>query len=56
MSIDGINDGIKNWKIRWDRVFTTVGGEGTPTSYLKWFLGALALWFGFDYFRKKRKA
>ena len=21
MSIDGINDGIKNWKIRWDRVF-----------------------------------
>ena len=56
MSIDGINDGIKNWKVRWDRVFTTVGGEGTPTSYLKWFLGALALWFGFDYFRKKRKA
>ncbi|MCW1953271.1 MAG: signal peptidase I [Flavobacteriia bacterium] len=56
MSIDGINDGIKNWNIRWDRVFTTVSGEGTPTSYFKWFLGALVLWFGVDYFRKKRKA
>ena len=56
MSIDGINDGIKNWNIRWDRVFTTVSGEGTPTSYFKWFLAALVLWFGIDYFRKKRKA
>jgi len=56
MSIDGINDGIKNWKIRWDRVFTTVSGEGTPQSYFKWFLGVLVLWFGIDYFRKRKKA
>ena len=30
-SIKGINDGIKNWKIRWDRVFTTVDGPGKRT-------------------------
>ncbi|HMI07496.1 MAG TPA: signal peptidase I, partial [Flavobacterium sp.] len=46
MSIDGINNGIKNWKIRWDRVFTTVGGEGQPYSYFKFFLLALAAYFG----------
>ncbi len=56
MSIDGINDGIKNWSIRWDRLFTTVDGEGQPQSYFKYFLIALALYFGFDYFWKKRKA
>ena len=27
MSIDGINDGIKNWSFRWDRIFTTVSGS-----------------------------
>ncbi|MCM4169003.1 hypothetical protein KCTC52924_00233 [Arenibacter antarcticus] len=55
MSIDGINDGMSNWKIRWDRVFTTVNGEGEPTSYFKYFLIALAGWFAFDYFRKRKK-
>ncbi|GGW31049.1 signal peptidase I [Arenibacter certesii] len=55
MSIDGINDGMKNWKIRWDRVFTTVHGDGEPTSYFKYFIIALAGWFVFDYFRKKKK-
>ena len=30
MSIDSINDGIKNWSIRWDRLFTTVSGDGQP--------------------------
>ena len=54
MSIDGINDGIKNWKPRWDRFFTTVGGDGQPTSYFKYFLIVLAVFFVFDYFRKKR--
>ena len=45
MSIDGINDGIKNWKIRWDRVFTTVHGEGEPRSYLIHFLiASLLIW------------
>ncbi len=30
-------------KIRWDRVFTTVDGEGQPQSYFKYFLILLAL-------------
>ena len=42
-------------KIRWDRVFTTVSGEGQPQSYFKYFLIALAVFFIGDYFWKKRK-
>ncbi|WP_333810417.1 signal peptidase I [Flavobacterium sp.] len=55
MSIDGINDGIRNWSIRWDRLFTTVSGDGQPKSYFQYFLIALAAYFAFDYFRKKKK-
>jgi len=55
MSIDGINDSIKNWSIRWDRLFTTVSGDGQPKSYFQYFLIALAGYFAFDYFRKKKK-
>lgn len=55
MSIDGINEGMGNWKVRWDRVFTTVNGDGEPTSYFKYFLILLASWFLFDFFRKKKK-
>jgi len=40
---------------RWERFFTTVGGNGTPVSYFKWFVGLLVLWFGFDFFRKRRR-
>lgn len=50
MSWDGINK-----KVRWDRVFTTVGGSGKPKSYLTYFLIALAAYFVFDYFRKKKR-
>lgn len=42
--------------IRWDRVFSTVGGEGKRTSYLPYVLGALALWFGYSEFKKRKKA
>lgn len=55
MSIDGINDGVKNWSIRWDRLFTTVSGTGQPQSYFKYFLFTLAGYFAFDYFRNKKK-
>ncbi|KIX22016.1 signal peptidase I [Flavobacterium sp. 316] len=55
MSIDGINDGIKNWRIRWDRLFTTVSGTGQPQSYFKYFLVLLALYFVGEYFWKKKK-
>ena len=43
-------------KIRWDRMFTTVGGQGEPVSYLPYFLILLAGWFGYSFFRKKKKA
>ncbi|MDG3581352.1 signal peptidase I [Galbibacter pacificus] len=42
-------------KVRWDRVFTTVGGEGKPRSYLVYFLVALALWYGYSKFKKRKK-
>ncbi len=54
MSIDGINDGFLNWRPRWDRVFTTVHGDGQTTSYFKYFLLLLGAWFAFDFFRKKK--
>ena len=38
MSIEGINDGFKNWRIRWERVFTTIHGDGKPKSYLIHFI------------------
>jgi len=53
-SIDGINDGIRNWKVRWDRVFTTVNGDGKPTSYLPHFLVFVALWQGYVFIRKRK--
>ena len=55
MSFDNFDDGIANWKVRWDRVFTTVGGSGEPKSYFKYFLILLAGWFVFDFFRKRKK-
>lgn len=42
-------------KVRWDRMFTTVGGDGEPVSYFKYFVALLLGWFIFDYFRKKKK-
>jgi len=56
MSIDGINSGIKNWRIRWERLFTTVSGEGQPQSYFKYFLFLLGIYFAGDYLWKKKKA
>ncbi|NNK40327.1 MAG: signal peptidase I [Winogradskyella sp.] len=55
MSIDGINDGIKNWKFRWDRIFTTVGGEGKRTSYLIPFLVVILAWTLIAKYRKRKK-
>ena len=43
-SIKGINDGIKNWSVRWDRVFTTVDGPGERFSYFPYFAGIVILW------------
>ena len=40
-------------KIRWERLFSTVGGDGQPVSYFKYFMIALVFWFGFDFYRKR---
>jgi signal peptidase I len=42
-------------KIRWERMFTTVGGSGEPVSYFVYFAIALLAWFGFDFYRKRKK-
>jgi len=54
MSWDSNAKGLK--KIRWDRLFTTVSGEGQPQSYFKFFLLALVAYFIGEYFWKKRKS
>lgn len=54
-SLDPNKKGFIN-RIRWDRVFTTVGGEGKLVSYRYHFLGLLILYFGFSFFRKKKKS
>ncbi len=42
-------------KIRWERLFTTVSGEGQPQSYFKLFLLGLIAFFVGEYFWKKKK-
>lgn len=42
-------------KIRWDRLFCTVGGDGQPTSYFNYFIILLVGWFGYDFYRNKKK-
>lgn len=57
MSIDGLFNGISNWKFRWDRVFTTIGFDGKPRSYLPHFIIFILVWQLFSYLkRKKNKA
>ncbi len=54
-SISGINDGITNWKVRWDRVFSTVGGEGERVSYFPYFIISVIIWQGYVFIRKRKK-
>ncbi|MEY2670464.1 MAG: hypothetical protein RLZZ577_780 [Bacteroidota bacterium] len=53
MSYDSNAKGLK--KIRWERLFTIVSGEGQPQSYFKFFLFALVAYFIGEYFWKKKK-
>jgi signal peptidase I len=55
MSIEGINDGFKNWKIRWQRVFTTVNLDGEPKSYRWYFLFGILSVLGYSEYRKRTK-
>ncbi len=50
------NKKLFDGKIRWDRMFTTVHGSGKRVSYLIPFLALLIGWFGFNKWRKSKKA
>ncbi|MEM9681265.1 MAG: signal peptidase I [Bacteroidota bacterium] len=56
MSIDGINDGLSNWRPRWNRIFTTVSGSGERVSYFIPFVLLILGWVFFSRWRKKKKA
>ena len=55
MSIDGFTEGLRHWKVRWNRVFTTVGGSGEPVSYRWYFAVFVAIWQGVVWYRKRNK-
>ncbi|HET8737224.1 MAG TPA: signal peptidase I [Pricia sp.] len=55
-SVDNFNQGVFNWRPRWDRIFTTVHGPGEPTSYFKYFLIALVAYFVGSWLWRRRKA
>lgn len=42
-------------KIRWNRLFTTVGGSGKPVSYFKYFVILVLGWYGWNFYRKRKK-
>lgn len=52
LSLDPNKSGFS--KIRWDRMFTTVGGEGEPVSYFPYFLVLLVGLLGYSFFKKKK--
>ena len=56
LSVDNFNQGVFNWRPRWNRIFTTVNGEGEPVSYFKYFLIALAAYFVGSWFWKRKKS
>ena len=55
MSIDGLFQGVRNWKFRWDRVFTTIGFEGKPRSYLPHFLFFILAWQLLIFIKRRKK-
>ncbi len=50
------SDGQGLGKIRWERLFTTVGGSGKPVSYFWPFVGLMVALYVFNWFRKRKKA
>ena len=56
MSIEGLFNGIENWNFRWDRVFTTIGFDGEPRSYLPHFIGFIIAWQAFFFIKRRRKS
>ncbi|HAI42721.1 MAG TPA: signal peptidase I [Maribacter sp.] len=56
MSFDNFTEGISNWRPRWDRIFTTVNGDGEPQSYFKYFLILLIAYLVGNWFWKRNKS
>ena len=56
MSIEGLFNGIENWKFRWDRVFTTIGFNGKPRSYLPHFIIFIIAWQLFHFIKRRRNS
>ena len=54
MSIDGLFNGIQNWKFRWDRIFTTIGLNGEPRSYFPHFIAFIVLWQLYVFIKRRR--
>ena len=50
------SDGKGLSKVRWERLFTTVGGSGKPISFFYPFLGLMAILYGYSVYNKKKKA
>ena len=54
MSIDGLFNGIQNWKFRWDRIFTTIGLNGEPRSYFPHFIALIVLWQLYVFIKRRK--
>ena len=55
-SIEGINDGISNWSIRWDRVMTTVKGEGKAFAFGPYVFGIILICQIIAFILRRKKA
>jgi len=51
---DAPSFGEKIKSIRWDRMFTTVGGDGDPVSYRYVVFVLIGLYIGFNIFKNKK--
>jgi signal peptidase I len=53
---DAATFGEKLKSIRWNRMFTTVHGDGEPVSYRYVFFALIALYIGWSFYKGKKKA
>lgn len=52
---DASSFGEKLKSIRWERMFTTVGGDGEPVSYRYFVFALIALYIGWSFYKGKKK-
>jgi signal peptidase I len=50
------SDGKGLDKVRWERLFTTVGGSGKPVSYFWPFVGVMLALYAFNWYRKRKRS